>query len=94
MWASHFVRNGNKLSISSYMVGHRSTGLPECGPTESSAPEPCCLCFRSFSTFLATKILDAYKWPQKGWRFTAGKGGEEERGGGGAKYIFLCVSIG
>ena len=23
------------------MVGHRSTGLPECGPTESSAPEPC-----------------------------------------------------
>ena len=24
------------------MVGHRSTGLPECGPTESSAPEPCC----------------------------------------------------
>ena len=23
------------------MVDHRSTGLPECGPTESSAPEPC-----------------------------------------------------
>ena len=23
------------------MVGHRSTGLPECGPTESLAPEPC-----------------------------------------------------
>ena len=23
------------------MVGHRSTGLRECGPTESSAPEPC-----------------------------------------------------
>ena len=23
------------------MIGHRSTGLPECGPTESSAPEPC-----------------------------------------------------
>ena len=22
------------------MVDHRSTGLPECGPTESSAPEP------------------------------------------------------
>ena len=26
------------------MVGLRSTGLPECGPTESSAPEPCYLC--------------------------------------------------
>ena len=25
------------------MVGLRSTGLPECGPTESSAPEPCFL---------------------------------------------------
>ena len=25
------------------MVGQRSTGLPECGPTESSAPEPCLL---------------------------------------------------
>ena len=23
------------------MVDHKSTGLPECGPTESSAPEPC-----------------------------------------------------
>ena len=23
------------------MVGHRSIGLPECEPTESSAPEPC-----------------------------------------------------
>ena len=23
------------------MVGHRSTVLPECGPTESSAPETC-----------------------------------------------------
>ena len=51
MWASHFVRNGNKLSISSWfglkkkeMVGHRSSGLPECGPTESSAPEPCYSC--------------------------------------------------
>ena len=27
------------------MVDHRSTGLPECGPTESSAPEPCCSVF-------------------------------------------------
>ena len=25
------------------MVDHRSTGLAECGPTESSAPEPCSL---------------------------------------------------
>ena len=24
------------------MVGLRITGLPECGPTESSAPKPCC----------------------------------------------------
>ena len=23
------------------MVDHRSTGMPECGPIESSAPEPC-----------------------------------------------------
>ena len=23
------------------MVDHKSTGLPECAPTESSAPEPC-----------------------------------------------------
>ena len=23
------------------MIDHRSTGLPECGPTETSAPEPC-----------------------------------------------------
>ena len=30
------------------MVGHRSTGLPECGPTESSAPEPCFIHFDFF----------------------------------------------
>ena len=30
------------------MVGHRSTGLPECGPTESSAPEPCFFYFYLF----------------------------------------------
>ena len=33
------------------MVGHRSTGLPECGPTESSAPEPCFLFVNLFSPF-------------------------------------------
>ena len=32
------------------MVGHRSTSLPECGPTESSAPEPCF--FFNFLKFL------------------------------------------
>ena len=26
------------------MVGYGSTGLPECGPTESSAPETCSYC--------------------------------------------------
>ena len=40
MWTSHFVRKW-KQTIHIFMVGHRSTGLPECGPTESSAPEPC-----------------------------------------------------
>ena len=30
------------------MVGHRSTGLPECGPTESSAPEPCYFWFHYY----------------------------------------------
>ena len=30
-----------KQTIHIFLVGHRSTGLPECGPTESSAPEPC-----------------------------------------------------
>ena len=34
------------------MVGHRSTGLPECGPTESSAPEPC------FSSILLVLFLN------------------------------------
>ena len=33
-----------------FMVDHRSTGLPECGPTESSAPEP--LIFFYFLQFL------------------------------------------
>ena len=40
MWASHFVRNGNKLSISSWLA----TEVQVCrnvGQTESSAPEPC-----------------------------------------------------
>ena len=28
------------------MVDHRSTGPPECGPTKSSAPEPCFYWYR------------------------------------------------
>ena len=32
------------------MIDHRSTGLPECGPTETSAPEPCF--FFNFLQFL------------------------------------------
>ena len=32
------------------MIDHRSTGLPECGPTETSAPEPCF--FYNFVKFL------------------------------------------
>ena len=32
------------------MIDHRSTGLPECGPTETSAPKPCL--FFNFLQFL------------------------------------------
>ena len=38
------------------MVDHRSTGLPECGPTESSAPEPCYL-YLLFTHSIAINIV-------------------------------------
>ena len=47
------------------MVGHRSIGLPECGPTESSAPEPCLYYFKTISF-----------WPSG-----RGDKGEGEKGG-------------
>ena len=47
-------------------IGHRSTGLPECGLTESSAPEPClflilCPLLRLF-LFLHRKSGFDVKW--------------------------------
>ena len=39
------------------MVGLRSTGLPECGPTESSAPEPILFYFKtSFFEWFEVKV--------------------------------------
>ena len=37
------------------MIDHRSTGLPECGPTETSAPEPCF--FSNFLQFLVELLF-------------------------------------
>ena len=41
------------------MVDHRSTGLPECGPTESSAPEPCFFYFFQFLVELQFYVITA-----------------------------------
>ena len=41
------------------MVGHRSTGLPECGPTESSAPEPC------FNRVCSIEIIGAFYYEHR-----------------------------
>ena len=41
------------------MVDHRSTGLPECGPTESSAPEACFFYFLQFLVELKLYVITA-----------------------------------
>ena len=78
MWASHFVRNGNKLSISSWLTTEVATSLPEYGSTESSAPEPCLFivnvehllnCFFQFKSFyqcfsMGTLLRDPQKPPR------------------------------
>ena len=41
------------------MVDHRSTGLPECGPTESSAPEACFFYYLQFLVELKFYVITA-----------------------------------
>ena len=41
------------------MADHRSTGLPECGPTESSAPEPCFFNFLYFLVEIQFYVITA-----------------------------------
>ena len=43
-----------------FMVDHRSTGLPGCGPTESSAPEPCYICIYFFYFFF-NELIQFYQ---------------------------------
>ena len=41
------------------MIDHRSTGLPECGPTETSAPEPFFFNFLQFLVELLFYVITA-----------------------------------